>query len=97
MKRKIWIDPERIEDRSSMGSYMTEVFGFVENVRGLDALNDMLSEVAAETAVCVTRENMSRICEMPYAYKVLMVLADASEDNPYLSFHLKERNPKENV
>lgn len=94
MIRKYWLDPDRLVDRETMGEYMSELFGFDEVVRSLDALNDNLSEVVVETRIYLSRETARIICDMPYGYKVLMVLADAAEGNPYLSIHFRERSPK---
>lgn len=91
MSRKIILDGTRILDRESMALYMKELFPLPDHFgRNLDALNDVLSEVTEDVEIILTRENVDRICQGKYAYKVLMVLGRAADENPHLKIRFAE-------
>ena len=91
MTKKIVLNAERILDRESMAVYMKEQFDLPEHFgRNLDALNDVLSEVKEDTEVILTRDNVDKICKNQYAYKVLMVLGRAADENPRIKLRFAE-------
>jgi RNAse (barnase) inhibitor barstar len=69
-----------LHDRIEQGLPVPEWYG-----RNLDALKDCLEEVDEETDVVLDRECITIMCENPYAYKVLLVLGRAAENNPNLN------------
>lgn len=88
MSKEIILDANRIMDRESMYLYMKEAFPLPAHFgKNLDALNDVLSEVDTDIEILLTRENVDAICQSKYAYKVLMVLGRAVEENPHI--HIK--------
>jgi ribonuclease inhibitor len=85
MSRRIRLDASRLTNREDMGIYMKEAFSLPDYFgRNLDALRDCLEEVAEETEIVLDRDCVQTICENPYAYKVLLVIGRAAENNPYL-------------
>ncbi|MCR4950561.1 MAG: barstar family protein [Solobacterium sp.] len=85
MKRTIELEAEKLMDRKQAHDYMAELFCFDhEYGRNLDALNDCLSEVSDDVDLILTRETVTMMCRNPYAFKILMVLGRAGEENPHL-------------
>jgi RNAse (barnase) inhibitor barstar len=74
---------------------MEELFGFVNDYDAvnLDALFDSLSEVTADTDLILTPHAVRAVCRNEFAYKVLLVLGKAAEENPHL--HLLFRDEEE--
>ena len=98
MSRKIMLDGNRLLDRESMAMYMKEVFQLPGHFgKNLDALHDVLSEVTEDTEIDLTRENTDRICQGKYAFKVLMVLGRAAEENPHIRIKFAEEEPEEDA
>jgi RNAse (barnase) inhibitor barstar len=98
MSKKIILDGNRILDRESMAIYMKEVFDLPSHFgKNLDALNDVLSEVQEDTDIVLTRRNVDEICKGKYAYKVLMVLGRAADENPHLKIRFAENDEEENA
>ena len=88
-KKEIRIDASRIVSRKLMAAYMKEVFAFDETFGGnLDALHDSLSEVSEDTVLLFDVEAMKTICTEKYAWKVMRVLLDETEDNPHIRVKL---------
>lgn len=88
-KREIRIDASRIVSRKLMAAYMKEVFAFDETFGGnLDALHDSLSEVSEDTVLLFDEEAMKTVCTEKYAWKVMRVLLDETEDNPHIRVKL---------
>ena len=88
-KREIRIDASRIVSRKLMAAYMKEVFAFDETFGGnLDALHDSLSEVSEDTVLLFDEEAMKTVCMEKYAWKVMRVLLDETEDNPHIRVKL---------
>lgn len=88
-KREIRIDASRIISRKRMAAYMKEAFAFDETFGGnLDALHDSLSEVSEDTVLLFDVEAMKIICMEKYAWKVMRVLLDETEDNPHIRVKL---------
>jgi RNAse (barnase) inhibitor barstar len=91
MNKQIILDANRIMDRESMSLYMKELFTLPAHFgKNLDALNDVLSEVDTDVDILLTRDNIDAICQEKYAYKVLMVLGRAAEENPHIHIHFAE-------
>ncbi len=85
MAKRIRIDAARLTNREDMGVYMKQAFSLPEYFgKNLDALKDCLEEVDEETDVVLDRECIKIMCANPYAYKVLLVLGRAAENNPNL-------------
>ena len=85
MAKRIRIDAARLTNREDMGVYMKQAFNLPDYFgRNLDALKDCLEEVDEETDVVLDRECIEIMCANPYAYKVLLVLGRAAENNPNL-------------
>jgi ribonuclease inhibitor len=86
MAKRIRIDAARLTNREDMGVYMKQAFSLPEYFgKNLDALKDCLEEVDEETDVVLDRECITIMCGNPYAYKVLLVLGRAAENNPNLN------------
>ena len=87
MYRQIELNPDRIMNKQDMREYMQETFLFEDEEYGainLDALSDSLSEVTDQVDIILRPDAIRKICESEYAYKVLLVLGRAGEDNPNL-------------
>lgn len=83
--KKIWLEADKLKSKESLYPYMKEIFDFPEYFgNNLDALNDCLSEVNEHTDILLTRQCVTEICENEYAFKVLIVLGEACNNNPYL-------------
>jgi len=88
-RRTIRLDGSRITNRKDMAVYMKEIFSFPETFGGnLDALHDCLSEVNADTVIQLDEEAMRTVCDEKYAWKVMRVLLDETEDNPHIRVKL---------
>ncbi len=88
-KREIRIDGSRIISRKLMAAYMKEIFAFDETFGGnLDALHDSLSEVSEDTVLLFDEEALKTVCTEKYAWKVMRVLLDETEDNPHIRVKL---------
>ena len=87
MYRQIELNPDRIMSKQDMREYMQETFLFEDEeyaAINLDALSDSLSEVTDQVDIILRPDAIMKICENEYAYKVLLVLGRAGEDNPNL-------------
>ncbi len=86
MYRQIELNPNRITSKEDMQEYMMETFMFEEEYAcvNLDALFDSLCEVTDQVDIILRPDAITKICENEYAYKVLLVLGRAGEDNPNL-------------
>lgn len=83
--RKIWLDATRMKDKESLYAYMNELFELPEYFgNNLDALSDCLSEVIEHTDILLTRSCVKELCNDDYGFKVLIVLGEAANENPYL-------------
>lgn len=71
---------------------MKEAFEFEDDYDcvNLDALNDSLSEVDEDTYVILTPDSIMKICKEEYAYRVLLVLGNAAQANPYLHIRFRQ-------
>ncbi len=88
-RRTIRLDGSRITNRKDMAVYMKEIFSFPETFGGnLDALHDCLSEVNADTVIQLDEETLRTVCDEKYAWKVMRVLLDETEDNPHIRVKL---------
>lgn len=56
----------------------------------LDAIADSLSEVKDRVEILLTKENIRYICDHSYAFKVLMMLGNAVNENPNLHIFFRE-------
>ena len=93
--RKILIEAKRLYDRHSAHEYLNELFRFPDYYgRNLDALADSLSEVEEDTELIFTPEAVGDICDHEYAFRILMVLGRAADENPHLRISFQ---PRENV
>ena len=86
MYRQIELNPDHITSKEAMREYMQQTFLFEDDYAAvnLDALNDSLSEVTDQVDIILRPDSIRKICESEYAYKVLLVLGRAGEDNPNL-------------
>lgn len=85
MAKRIRIDASRLTNREDMGIYMKQAFNLPDYFgRNLDALKDCLEEVEDETEIVLDRECIKLMCQEPYAYKVLLVIGRAAENNDNL-------------
>ena len=88
-RRTIRLDGNRITNRKDMAVYMKEIFSFPETFGGnLDALHDCLSEVNADTVIQLDEETLRTVRDEKYAWKVMRVLLDETEDNPHIRVKL---------
>ncbi|MBR2675621.1 MAG: hypothetical protein IKE28_01735 [Solobacterium sp.] len=92
MEKRIILNPDRIQTKEDMNKYMMEVFGFEDDYdsASLDALKDSLSEIEEETFVILTPDSIMKICGSEYAYKVLLVIGEAAQVNPYLHIRFRQ-------
>lgn len=85
MSKRIRLDGCRLTNREDMSTYMQQAFSFPDYFgRNLDALKDCLEEVSEETDIVMDRECIRIMCDNPYAYKVLLIIGRAAENNPNL-------------
>lgn len=85
MAKRIRLDADRLTNREDMSDYMQKAFSLPEYFgRNLDALNDCLEDVDEEYYIVLDRECIRKICSDPYAYKVLLAMGRAAENNPFL-------------
>lgn len=84
MNRAIVLDASRITDKDDMYLYFHSLFGPDFNAENLDALHDALSEVNEDAVFLLTQSNVSKICLDSYAYRILLVIGKAVEENPHL-------------
>ena len=84
MNRAIVLDGSRVTNRADMCKYMRSQFGEDFACENLDALHDALSEVTEDILFVLTRRNVTLLCQDPYAYKVLLVIGSAAQENPHL-------------
>ena len=88
-RKTIRLDGSRITNRKDMAVYMKEIFSFPETFGGnLAALHDCLSEVNADTVIQLDEETLRTVCDEKYAWKVMRVLLDETEDNPHIRVKL---------
>ena len=88
-RRTIRLDGSRITNRKDMAVYMKEIFSFPETFGGnLDALHDCLLEVNVDTVIQLDEETLRTVCDEKYAWKVMRVLLDETEDNPHIRVKL---------
>ncbi len=92
MEKRIILNPDRIQTKENMSRYMTEVFGFEDDYdsANLDDLKASLSEIDEETFVILTPDSIMKICGSEYAYKVLLVIGEAAQKNPYLHIRFRQ-------
>ena len=88
-RKTIRLDGNRITNSKDMAVYMKEIFSFPETFGGnLDALHDCLSEVNVDTVIQLDEETLRTVCDEKYAWKVMRVLLDETEDNPHIRVKL---------
>ncbi len=89
--RKIWLDADRLENKESALEYFKELFELSDYIgNNLDALFDCLTEAKEGTSFLLTKECVRKICDHEYAFKVLMVLGRAANENPNLRILFRE-------
>lgn len=87
----IRLDVLRLSTRDSMKTYLPEIMDIPDYFGGnLDALSDILSEVSRETLFTVTREDIFKAAEYPFAWKAIRVFILAAEANPYITFEIRD-------
>ncbi len=92
MDRVYILNPLRMTSKQDMHAYMDELFGFKEELDAvnLDALYDSLSEVSEDTDLILTPKSVTRICRSEYAYRLLLVLGEAAQENPHIRLLFRE-------
>lgn len=90
--RQVRLNIEYLKDKDTMARFMSWEFRFPSYFGGnLDALNDCLSEVSEDVEIVMDHKTVTEICADDYAYKVLIVLSRAVEENPHLKIRFQER------
>lgn len=90
--RQVRLNIEYLRDKETMARFLKWEFRLPDYFGGnLDALNDCLSEVTEDIEIVIDHETITSICNDAYAYKVLMVLGRAVEENPHLKIAFLER------
>ena len=85
MSRRIKIDASKMQTRDDIHDYMEDIFDFTDYYgRNLDALYDRLQEVTDDIDLFFTHDAIAGILDVPYAYRTLMVLGKACDENPHL-------------
>ena len=85
MSRRIKINASRMQTRDDIHDYMEDIFDFQDYYgRNLDALYDRLQEVTDDIDLVFTHDAIAGILDVPYAYRSLMVLGKACDENPHL-------------
>lgn len=85
MSRRIKIDASRMQNRDDILDYMEDIFEFTDDYgRNLDALYDRLTEVTEDIDLVFTHDAIAGILDVPYAYRTMMVLGRACDENPHL-------------
>ena len=87
--RFIEIEPIKICFKENMVKFFNEQFQFEYPVTNLDNLRDNLSEVTEDVTFIIPSSGITKICSVPYAYKVLMVIGSASSENPHIDVKFK--------
>jgi RNAse (barnase) inhibitor barstar len=91
MSRKIELVAEEIDNRRRMHAFFSEKITVPEYFgANLDALNDVLSEYDEDVTFVLTRENTRRISREEYAWKVVMIIARCSQENPHIQIQFEE-------
>lgn len=81
----VYLDAERLKDKASMAEYMKEALNLPEWFGGnLDALYDCLTEIDYEVTFILIEEEVKLFTRLPYAYRTLIVISNAIEENPFL-------------
>ena len=84
MTVQIELDAAQLKERASAYEYLQTLFHFEQPCHNLDALYDSLSEVSDDCSIILKKDAVEEICREPYAYKILMVIGRACEENPNL-------------
>lgn len=89
--RKIYLRADQICDQSSAAAYMTCVFRFPDGfVRNLSTLQDCLEEVKEDTDIFLSKKEVKEICSNSYAFRVLLTIGRASDQNRHLQIRFTE-------
>lgn len=89
--RKIWLDADRLQDKTEMAKYMHELFPDQQYFgNNLDALQDILQEVNEDTDILLTKDCVEKICKSKYAFTVLRVLGKVADENPHIHILFRE-------
>ncbi len=90
--QQICLHPHKIKDKEAMAASMKEALDLPDYFGGnLDALADVLSEIARETVFEVEISDIDLFSREEYAKKVLKVISRACEENPHLHLYLTDR------
>ena len=72
-------------DKNELHDFLASQLEFPEYYgRNLDALYDRLQEVTDDIDLVFTHDAIAGILDVPYAYRTLMVLGKACDENPHL-------------
>ncbi len=92
MAERMMLNAARITNKTDMAKYMKAAFHLPEYFGGnLDALFDCLCEVETPTEIILDRDTVSAVCADRYAYRVLMVISRAAEENENLRILFRQR------
>lgn len=89
--KTIYLIGNEIENKERAISYFKSEFDLPSYTGNtLDAIADSLSEVKDQVEILLTKENIRYICDHSYAFKVLMMLGNAVNENPNLYIFFRE-------
>ena len=89
--KKINIDAGRMKDRNILHDYIRDIFSIEDSFgRNLDAMHDVLSEISEDYELVFSTDDLRSICQDEFAYKAMLVMGKAAEENPHLQIHFSE-------
>lgn len=83
MSRRIILNGKRLKDKYTVKEYLMELL-LIDGPTGtnLDAYYDVFSEYNEEIIFILKHDEIQEIINEPYAYKFLLLLGRAAEENP---------------
>ena len=89
--KTIYLIGNKVENKEKAISYFKSEFDLPSSpCTNLTALTTSLSEVKDRVEILLTKENIRYICDHSYAFKVLMMLGNAVNENPNLHIFFRE-------
>lgn len=87
MKRIIELKASEIYTPRSAAAYLSSVFQIEETGRSMQAVYTGICRQTDSIDIQISEENMQNILKSRYAYKVMLMLSRASDENPRIQIH----------